>query len=59
MSSIATSLHYSIGKSKRKDLTDSAMIKIVPGPGKYNAKFISKQQAPEWGFGSANRPALN
>lgn len=36
MPGVSTSLHYSIGKSKRKDLNDSAMIKIVPGPGAYN-----------------------
>ncbi len=49
-----TSLHYSIGKSTRKDLNDSAMIKLVPGPGKYDhRKFkVNAKAAPAWGFGS-------
>lgn len=42
MSSIATSIHYSIGKSKRKDLNDNPTQKIVPGPGNYEQKFVPK-----------------
>ena len=59
MSSIATSIHYSIGKSKRKDLNDNQTQKIVPGPGNYDQKFVPKKLAPEWKFGTGNRPSLN
>ena len=47
------SLHYSIGKSKRRQLNDSAMIKIVPGPGKYTNSYNSGRTNPSWGFGSS------
>jgi hypothetical protein len=57
----STSLHYSIGKSTRKDLNDSAMNKVVPGPGAYShVRFnTTVKQAPSWGFGSGSRPNLN
>ena len=55
---MSSSFHFSIGKAKRKELTDSAMNKVVPGPGAYNhSKFSSASKAsPNWGFGSMSRP---
>jgi hypothetical protein len=50
-----------MGTSKRKDINDSAMIKIVPGPGTYDhRKFVvTAKQNPSWGFGKGTRPNLN
>jgi hypothetical protein len=55
-----SSPHFSMGKSKRRDINDSAMNKVVPGPGHYPvSKFNKARNAPKWGFGSGIRPALN
>ena len=53
-----TSVAFSMGKSKRPDLSASTK-KFVPGPGNYSAKtHYTSQQFPSWGFGSGKRPNL-
>ena len=46
---------FSIGKDVRKDLSDSPMKKLVPGPGTYDGMHDTKKAAPKWGFGSSMR----
>ena len=43
---------YSIGKGKRKDISDSPMTKLVPGPGTYAQENKTLRQPPSWGFGT-------
>ncbi len=50
---------YSIGKDKRKDIANSPMAKIVPGPGTYKQeKQTVLNQSPSWGFGTGKRPEM-
>lgn len=52
------SLAFSIGKSKRSDIANSPMSKIVPGPGVYEQENKCLKAAPKWGFGSGTRPGM-
>jgi hypothetical protein len=49
---------YSIGKGKRKDLADSPMVKLTPGPGTYAQENTTLKKEPSWGFGSGKRPQM-
>jgi hypothetical protein len=49
---------YSIGKGKRKDLADSPMTKLTPGPGTYAQTTNTMRSMPSWGFGTGKRPKM-
>jgi hypothetical protein len=48
---------FSIGTSKRGDISDLKQKKEIPGPGNYSSlnDSIVKQSAPKFGFGTSNR----
>ena len=50
---------YSIGKAKRDEITGPSKLS-VPGPGAYPGKtsMVVFKDAPKWGFGSSERPAI-
>ncbi len=50
---------FSIGKAKRDEIASPSKVN-VPGPGAYPGRtsMICFKDAPKWGFGSSERPAI-